>query len=81
MLTFVATFVPVLLAFALIALAHDGTFTPRRTAQVTVAAIVAGPVMMSLLGFSGWLLLVTLAVAALTAYAARRTGAPVGPQT
>ena len=81
MIDVVATFVPVFLAFALIALAHDGDFTPRRTAQVAVAAVVAGPVAMELLGFAGWLLLVTLAVAALTAYAARRAGAPVGSGT
>lgn len=81
MLDVVATLVPVFLAFALIALAHDGEFTPRRTAQVTVAAIVAGPVAMALLGFTGWLLLVTLGVAALTAYAARRAGAPMGSRT
>jgi hypothetical protein len=72
MVPLLAALVPILLAFTLIALAHDDELRPRRMAQVLGGAIIGGPVAMTLLGFGGWLLMVALSVAALTAYAARR---------
>ena len=77
MVPLIASLVPILLAFTLIALAHDGDLHPRRMGQVLAAAIVAGPVAMTLLGFGGWLLMVALSVAALTAYALRRAQAGI----
>jgi hypothetical protein len=78
MVPLVASLVPVLLAFALIALAYDGVFTARRLAQVGAAALLMGPVAMTLLGFAGWLLMVALAVGMLTLYAAHRREPLVG---
>ena len=78
MVPLLAALVPILLAFTLIALAHDGDLRPRRMAQVLGAAVLAGPVAMTLLGFGGWLLMVALSVAALTAYALRRVHTGVG---
>ena len=72
MVLVVAELAPPLLALTLIALAHDGALHPRRLAQVALAAIALGPIAASLLGFVGWLLMVTLGVAALAAYAAYR---------
>ncbi len=66
-------FIPVALALTLIALAHDGgTLTRTRAAQVAATAMVAGPVLIELVGFIGWLCLVALAVTGLTTYAALR---------
>ena len=81
MVPLIAALVPILLAFTLIALAHDGDLRPRRMAQVFLAAIVAGPVAMTLLGFGGWLLMVALSVGALPAYALRRGATGLGLAT
>lgn len=78
MTVFLAQLVPPLLALTLIALARDGAFAPRRMAQVTVAAVVVGPVAASVLGFVGWLLMVALGVGALTAFAVWRQTPGVG---
>ena len=65
-------FVPLALALTLIALAHDGALTRRRSIQVAAASLVAGPLLIELIGFVAWLGLVALGVTALTAYAAWR---------
>jgi hypothetical protein len=45
---------------------------------VGAAALLVGPVAMTLLGFAGWLLMVALAVGMLTLYAAHRGEPLVG---
>jgi hypothetical protein len=78
MTVFLAQLVPPLLALTLIALARDGAFAPRRMVGVAAAAAVLGPLAASVLGFVGWLLMITVGVGALTAFAVWRHSPGVG---
>jgi hypothetical protein len=67
------SFLPTVVALWLLAFALDPREpTAARVLWVVAAAIVFGPLAVALLGFLGWLVLVTAAAVALALYAATR---------
>jgi hypothetical protein len=67
------SFLPTVVALGLLAFALDRREpTAARVLWVLAAAIVCGPVAVALLGFVGWLVLVTAAAVTLAVYAATR---------